>query len=389
MIALWVAAAMVFERVEAGTDEVSIQAMIPFDEKDTVDPAVLETLVKLLPTTIEGYSRKDVMNITAGVPMECELEPDHIRLALSVPPQNLAAGIRLLDAVLHHSKMADDTIREALTKRERGNYWSTALRPFDADYTAIRPQDVLEAYRRLGDPNKIRLAIGGQFEEGKPTELWQGFVDGWVATRLPPRVSYQPKVKFRTSTPEGVSMIQLAGPEFPAKAADFSTRFLAMVALGTGKGASLFRAVRGETAISYRQEALLVPTVKGWEPRLAVASKRESGDELEVAEAVRATLLKDIESWGEPDRLRAVGMADTVLTRMPELSPLALWRNGTVSRDLEGRTFLAAYWPMKTGNPWNPEMLADSASAVRLDELKEAAREIVAKATVRIVPGAG
>jgi hypothetical protein len=50
-------------------------------------------------------------------------------------------------------------------------------------------------------------------------------------------------------------------------------------------------------------------------------------------------------------------------------------------------TFMAAYWPMKTGQLWAPDRLLAAMKLVRLDELKEAAATLVSGASTHIVHG--
>lgn len=386
MIALLVAAAWVYENIEPGQSDVSIQAILPFEENDPVDPAAAETLAAILPKDIEGYSRRDIMTVTDGVPPKCEVEGDHLRISLTVPAGNLTYGLGLMEAMLLKSRLTDAKIKEAVQNYSPGGYWSAALRPYTPDFAAMLGSDVLDLYRRLGDPDRVKLIVGGEFEAGKAQELWEKRTANWPPVRNLRHFTYQPKVRFRSSTPERVSIVEFAGPEIPAKDAALSTRLLAVVALGTGKGSSLFRVVRGTLAASYRQEALMIPTAKGWEPRLAVAF-RATGEEVAASAEMREALLKDIDSWDEPELKRAQGMTEGVLMRMPELSPLSLWRGGPVSNSLEGRTFLKGYWQLKTGRTWDPKQMSADVNLVTLAELKEAAKSMVDLASVRIIPG--
>lgn len=386
MIALLIAASWVFENIEPGQSDVSIQAILPFDADEPVDPAAAEVLAAVLPQEVEGYSRRDVLSVTDGVPPRCEAEGDHLRISLTVPPTNLSSGLGLLEAMLLRSRISDGKIREAVQSYAPGGYWSAALRPYSPDFAAMLPSDVLDLYRRLGDPSRIKLLVGGNFASGTVEELWRKRTDAWPAVRNVRRFTYQPRVRFRTGTPERVSIVEFAGPEIPARDAALSTRFLALVALGTGKGSSLFRVVRGELAASYRQEAILAPTAKGWEPRLAIAMKA-TGEEVGASAAMRDAIQKDVDGWNETDLRRAQGMAEAVLNRMPELSPLSLWRNGPVSNSLEGRTFLKGYWQLKTGRAWDPKQMSSDMSLVSLADLKEAGKTMVEMASVRIIPG--
>jgi hypothetical protein len=159
-----------------------------------------------------------------------------------------------------------------------------------------------------------------------------------------------------------------------------------MVALGSGKGSSLFRVVRDGMNLSYRQDALLWPSAFGWKPFLVIGMEPQP-DEASYrakAEEVRQALLKDVESWTEANRQRAVGYAGALVTRGGDASPLFFRYGGPLATDVTGRTRMAAYWMSKTGSAWNPEALASSFASIPLEELKAEATAMLSGASVSI-----
>jgi predicted Zn-dependent peptidase len=278
-------------------------------------------------------------------------------------------------------------VDEAVAARKPPTYWGAALRPRELDVRSIRGREIVELYEQITAKDTLRIAIGGPFQPAQVREVWGKKEAAWPAPKYIARSPFPPSGRIRPRNPGGVTTLEFAGPTFAADDAALPTRLLALVALGSGKGSSLFRVARGELALSYRQEALLAPSPKGWQPRLILAM-RPRADEVEVVSTLRTALLSDVERWSEAHRLRAVGMADLSLTRATELSPLSLWRTGPVPNNLEGRTFLKAYWPMKTGQAWNPERLADATRNVTLADLKAAAHELLEQANVTLLTGA-
>lgn len=386
MIALLALAAVVYENIEPAATETSIQALIRLPPMDATDTNALEIMADVLPQEIEGYSRRDVLNVTAGVPPRCIVEPDHLRFVLSVPPENVKPGLSLLDALLRKSRMSDVRIREAIQQRNRTSYWGAALRPAELQLIQVRGQDVLDLYQRIQRPDDIVLAVGGKVVPHQAQEEWEKKLPGWGRPKPWPSNPYRAPVTLRTKNPGGVTTLDLAAPSFGARDAALSTRVLALIGLGTGKGSSLFRVARQKLGYSYRQEAVLSPTPEGFEPRLILAM-RPTDDEAAKAETLHTALLEDVKAWTEADRLRALGMADAVFLRATEWNPLSLLRQGPVPDDLEGRTFLRAYWPMKTQQPWDPGALVDSMRQVSLADFKEAATQIVATAKPRLQSG--
>jgi hypothetical protein len=387
LIAFLALIAAVHENLEPAASEVSVQALVRIPKLDARDTRALEILADLMPREVEGYSRRDMLTITGGVPVHCVAEPDHLRIAISVPPGNTKPALSLLDALLRKSRISDANVREAVVRRDRDpSYWGAALRPTEIELSQVRGIDVLELYQRLVRPDAIEIAVGGRLVPQEAQEEWARRVAQWGKPRDDRPNPYLPPTTLRTKNPAGITTVDLAAPTFAARDAGLPSRILALVALGTGKGSSLFRIARQKLGFSYRQEAVLTPTTEGWEPRLMLAM-RPAADEAARAETLRTALLEDVKAWGEPERARALGMAETVLLRSTELSPLSLLRQGPVPDDLEGRTFLRAYWPMKTGQPWDPGHLVETMRQIPLADLKETATQIVASARPRIQTG--
>jgi hypothetical protein len=165
-----------------------------------------------------------------------------------------------------------------------------------------------------------------------------------------------------------------------------TTKLLALTALGTGKGAALWRVAREKLGLSYRQEAVLNPTPKGFQPRLLIAHAGAEGLE-EKAQTLKTALQEDIKSWTEDDKRRAIGMAESYLVRGGDLSPLYFIPGRPVLTDLPDQIFLRAYWRMKAGAVWNPHQLVGRMGFVDLADLKLAAEEIVGSGKIRIYSG--
>lgn len=386
MIALLALAATVYENMESSAAEVSIQALVRLPQMDAQDANALEVLADVLPQEIEGYSRRDMLTVTGGVPPRCIVEPDHLRLVLVTHPANVKSGMSLLDAMMRRSRITDTRVREAVQRRNRISYWGAALRPVDLNLSTVRGQEVLDLYGRLFRPDDIVLAVGGKIVPHQAQQEWEQRLANWPKPRPWPDSKYRPAITVRAKNPAGVTTLDLAAPAFAARDAGLTARVLGLVALGTGKGSTLFRIARQKMGFSYRQESVLSPTTDGFEPRLILVMQ-PSEDEAAKVETLRTALLEDVKGWTETDRLRAIGMAEAVLLRATEWSPLSLLRQGPVPDDLEGRTFLRAYWPMKTGQPWDPGAMLESMRQVPLADLKEAATQIVASAKPRLQTG--
>ena len=90
-----------------------------------------------------------------------------------------------------------------------------------------------------------------------------------------------------------------------------------------------------------------------------------------------------MEHWSDVDRSRALALASTTLTGWPNLVPLNLTGlNGPSAQD---RSFLEAYWPMKTGEAWNPAALLSEMQSVSLENLKKMAKSALLGAQATLV----
>lgn len=183
-------------------------------------------------------------------------------------------------------------------------------------------------------------------------------------------------------------MIELRGKEILGNDPSMSTQLLAVVALGSGKGSAMFETLREAQGWSYRQEAVFWPTEKGFVPRLIMAS----GDKTPPAELVKAMkqqLLDAVNAWTDANLDRARGMAEGILTRGLQMSPLYFNPGWPIEDNLHDRTFLAGYWRMKTGRAWDPKKMVGEMTLVDLAELKEAALGMLTVAIPHVIPARG
>lgn len=376
MIALAPAPAEVIENVEPQAREVSIQLMARLPKLDALEYGALEALTTAIPREVDGYSHRDMLTVTSGDPIRTEVGPDFVRISFHVLPTNLSSGLSLMEALVRRSKL------EALPGDRTGrSAWAVALQPW-APQRPPRASEIAELYQKIFRPENLVLAVGGRFLDGAAQRGWSTKMDAWQPPRLMPRSPYLDSPKALDKNGTAVSSIELTGPVFGGSDAALSTRFLSLVALGAGKGSSLFRTTRQKQGISYRQEALMYPSPDGWQPRLILLTLA-GADLKKTAEDVRAGLIEDVKGWTDADRLRALGMADAILNRGVESSPFG-WM-GAIDSSLDNRTFLRAYWRMKTGTEWDPEALMRQMRMVTLEDLRDTTLETLTKATPRTI----
>lgn len=371
--------ARVFEYVDGNASEISLQVIASIPRLTAKQADAIDALVDRIPREVEGYSRKDILDVTNGDRVRCVSGPDYVRISFSVPPENWRAGLSLMEALVRRSQLKESETPAV----PRISPWMSALRSYPLAGPS-RPGEVQELYRTLFRADNIALAVGGAIVPGQASEDWQKRVSAWPSVRLAPSNGFEPAPKPLTKSLSPLASIELTGTTFGANDAALSTRTLALIALGSGKGASLFRIGRQKLGYGYRQEALLYPVPEGWQPRL-VQVMRPRPDLAARAETLRTALLEDVRGWTDADRQRALGMADAVFTRGVDFSPFAFGPGGAIDATLESRTFQQAYWQLKTGNAWDAQAFLQQMRSVSLEDLKEAATTILMGAKTRVL----
>ncbi len=366
------------ELPEPAARETSIEASVELPKLTDDQFAALAVVVRTIPKQTEEYIRRDMASMTlGGQSPRCELTPDHIRIGIVMPPGDVRHGLGILESLVRRPSLFQDALNDSadsLATRRLGP-WEMALQGRVSAFRITHDQ-AAAIMRYIFRPDRIYVAVGGQLEPGLAESEWERRTAGWAA---PSRLEEFPRLHrpaLPVQQPGPVSTLELRGKSFVSSDVAMSQRLLALMALGAGKGSSLFRISRETHAWSYRQEGVLWPVPGGWEPRLiALSANCPAPSEREGA--LRADMLQDVSAWTESDRARALGIADAVLNRGLEFSPMYLGQFGPMSASLDDQTFLSAYWPMKTGSTWDPERLLTEMRLCNLDDLKETATDLL------------
>jgi hypothetical protein len=355
----------------------------PFGEKDRQRLAVA---VRVLVDGSMEYGRRTVYNVTDGRTIDVALLPDGVVIRFVVPKENLSNGVALMEGLLRRPIVDEVTLARALERiqRREPGYWAAALRPLRNDLKTLKPAEARALLTRVFNPSRTVVSVAGGFAAGEVQELWEKRTADWKPAPEPryPDISPTPEP---TDNPSGITTVELRGPAFPASDPGLTSRWLALIALGVGKGSSLFRDVRQVEGWSYRQEAILWPDPAGLVPRIVVATAPEDG-ESGRGEALRATLAKSISVWSESDRQRALAVAALTLEGGQPLGPLWL-ADGPVGNASADRALLDAYWFAKAGKRWDAPRLLAAMRAVSLEDMKAAAETLLKEARPIVLPG--
>lgn len=393
MITLLLAGALqtahIAELIDPAAKIVSVQAIVKLPDLTVGERAAATLLAASIAEDVDGYSHGTMLDVTAraGDTVRVTLMPDELRIQVGVLPSDVKLGVAFVDQILRNSLLPEGPMNKAILEaplRKRGA-WETALAPTKIDFARIRRQDVVDLYHRLVRPENTWLAIGGPIVPGEAQRLWDARIADWAPGRAA-------KPPFDERVPEEVAdvpgreaMIELRGQGFPGTDAALSVKLLALIGLGSGKGSAMFERLREKQGWAYRLESVLWPTTDGFVPRLIMASGADVPAK-DLAKSMKSELADAVDHWTEADLDRARGMAEGILMRGVPMSPLYFNPWWPMTGSIHDRTFLAAYWPMKTGRAWDPQKLLGEMALIDLTDFKQAGQGILTNAMIHVIP---
>jgi hypothetical protein len=380
------------EFIDARAKFVSVQAIVKLPPMGEHEMSQTKLLAEIMADEVEGYSRTEMRNLAgrAGESLRITVMPDHLRIQIGVVPSDLKPAITYVQQILRNSRLSTESLNRALAEvpYRTQSLWASALQPFKYKFMRIRRDDIVELYHRLCRPDNVWLAVGGPLEPHAAADFWAIKTKGWSTGKLFARSLSQSPPEKIGELPGRESMVELRGREVAGGDPALSSKVLAVIALGCGKGSAMFERLRDSQAWSYRQEALLWPSAGGFTPRLIMAT----GDKTplpELGKSVRAQLLDAVKSWTESDIARARGLAEGIFLRGLQLSPFYFNPSWPVGDSLHDRTFMSAYWQVKTGHSWEPSRLLGEMALLKSDEVKEVALELLNGAELHAIPARG
>lgn len=359
--------------------EVEVIAPLPKDF-DAKDRGTALALARTVLVSLDNYTPGQIRGLTAGRPCECVVMPDCLRIHIETPGQDWRIGLSIAHAAIQDSLFPDDDVKSAIESLPffKPSYWRYALSSEATSFQGLSKPKLLKFYRQVFRPDHLFVSVRGPFLEGQAFQKWNSYYpDEWKAP-IGERLRPAPEERYASNTGP-VTVSELRGPSFSGTAPGLTAKILALYALGAGKDSSVFRIVREKLRLSYRQEALLWPTLEGFEMRI-VSVFRPREDEGELPDRVRGELYADCDHWTEATRLHALSMAEASLTRQFVLSPLPFFAP-------EQPAFTAAYWKFKTGHEFDQAGFLDALRQVPLESMISEAKSFLSGARPITLPG--
>lgn len=363
------------------TRSIAIEAIVKLPSLNHAQRYVLSQSLNIAVQMTPEYGNKDVLRILkTGTRFRLYQAADHIRIGLTVDPQDYGPGLSLMHSVLTNPTFLQDTLKVRRTTII--NPWSPAYRGYESQETNLVRDEIMALWRGVMRPKSISIAVSGRFRTNDPSEKWRGMQSGWVydgPAQLP--LSYPPKPKISPNSPP----ILVFDSKPIAISKDSLVRYLlAANALGIGKESLQWLVAREGLNLSYRQEAFLLPTVEGWRFRMAFATDLE-GVKPEVIIDLRTKLRAKCENLSQQNLDHAVGLGKGYLTHQLPNLPLVLGIGEVLSGDANDDLYIQHYFRTMFGFEWNAESLLTQMQAVPISDLKKLLLKIIDESDARIL----
>ncbi len=371
---------------EPADADIAFALVAPLPKLGAQDMQLLECAVSSLQDGSEVYTGRTIRDLTDGRGVKCELLPDAVLISFQVPKESFSSGVAMLSSFVEQPSFRKESIQKAiaaLTARPP-TYWSLAMHPLPFDLKSTSRDELMTVFQRVFKPASVTVACVGDVSKENLNQAWATKTANWK-TLPDPRFPDDSVLAPPAGGVAGVSTAAFRGAEFSATDSSLPARLLALYALGSGKGSSLFRISRDEHGWSYQQDSYLWPTASGFQPVLLVACRANPDLSKRMAQ-LQQELNADADAWTEEDRARALGMAEATLLRDVPFGPILLGDH-PLQGGQDERACISAYWQMKTGASWNPAHLLESMKSVDLPALKAAAQDIFAHSTLDLLAG--
>lgn len=383
---------VVSEIVDPTAKHLRVEIVATLSTSTSRQRVIADLLGSAIARGTQAFPRDALLAATSrgGSSLTARAMADHLRIGFSLAPRDVDLAVTLCDQFIREALFPADPVQKLLDEHpfQRRTAWQMAWFPAAGDAKLVTPIELRGAYRTVFQPGQVSIAVGGPFTQGEFRRRLGERFQTWNTKPTPdPRLKYRPEptATLETEHRAGFTLVRIGGPVVPVVASisteaaspesNFAEATLTTVLMGLGKSSAVYMALREQLGQSYRQEAMLVPHADGLEPVIAWASTRPD------VEAGRKALLSRIDAWTEADltaaRRKLPRYGDLGLT----LSPFQFTIDRPVGSSLDDRTFMEAYWRLKTGRAWTlPDM-----SAVTLDHVRAFARRWVSEGRVHVI----
>jgi predicted Zn-dependent peptidase len=375
----------VIEVIDPSSDRIYIKMVSKRESDDDQSEASWQLWKELVPQGTIGYTREQLWQYGSfgGSSLRLTVASDHVSVGVTVPRGQIGLGTDLMAELIGRPLFSEDLVKSAEEELpfRRVDPWTFAVHRRAVNPKAISTNFLRFTPQALMNRERTRVVISGAFEAGVAAEEMSGRwpIQTSMVRRPNPPAGANAELRLKGSP---VTMVSLVGPERPI--GEMPAGLLAACALGLGKSSSVWRVIRHQERLSYRQEAFLVPSPKGFRLQVTLAFKPRE-DQAEVAEKVRAALLKDVESWDEAILTRTVGAAELAFESNLLPLPFYLQPDRPLTTSAEDAIYYRAWAAMK-GAPTTLGSLQNQMGVVGLGTWRDTARSFLVEAKAETFP---
>lgn len=250
---------------------------------------------------------------------------DSMTIQVSAPAGDeglsVATSIALSLATEPSLEDADINAAREICESRQSNRLMRAFVPYDLPWPEATPSAVRKLYAKTFTRNALQAVLWGKFSANKGREEVEASAADWnprPAAYDQDPTGLRPDSKYRGD----VTSLEVRGPQL-SSADEIASGLIALAGLGGGKSGALFQQIRQKERWSYTQEAYIQPGFAGLTPRLIVLFKSTETNR-DRAEALKATLNRAVDAWGDVDLARMKAMARGALAGNPVWSPFLL-----------------------------------------------------------------
>lgn len=330
--------------------QIEIEVLVKLPKLTLAQWHVLEQTVWNLTSRTQRYGSRDILRIIKpGSKVRTALLPDAVRLGISVDREELSGGLGLMQSFLTSPSFVKEAYREK--PAAESSVYEPMVVPNGISSTPLAtPETSLELWSALVRTNTVSISVSGNFSPGEPTKKWGMFIDGWqpkFTGNLP--FTYARRTEKPT---EGQTLVF----DFESQKPDEFAKLVFMsVILGGGKQSILFKTTREKLAETYRQEAFVMPTEKGWKLRILLGVEKAKFTP-EKIEGIRKEILEAVKKCNESQVKTAAGLFRGYLQNDISIRPICLGGDVDVVKEESDRLFLRSYYFFKAGRAWSQDL---------------------------------
>jgi len=251
---------------------------------------------------------------TAGIRPRVVSSPDFLRVEVVSSPEKWKESLALAASLVAQPNWRSNQWEEA-EKVLAGTVldsWSESLWPMPEFTEKLLEDEAPNAHSRIIDRSGLRLIVEGPVEIGEAREEMEKVSRLWSVPEYRSLSRFAEESKLPMKQNLAVTTFEMSGKAIRVGEAGSAAQFLATVALGVGKGSTLWETLREREGLAYRTEAVFWPTRNGFVPRLFMLRRAEEG-EIQYAETMVKSLEQGVEAYDMISLARAKVMAEQIL----------------------------------------------------------------------------